>query len=77
MKKTIKELAEKLTVETINISEMYMKIHDLKKMDKQNWAFMHLGYISALRHLGYSEEDCDCVISQAQTLLEKETKKKK
>jgi len=69
MKQTTKELAEILAQLTVDTTDMYFASGEHKTLDKQLWAFLHIGFIGCLKLNGYSEEECDEVINLTQELL--------
>jgi len=71
MKKTTKELAEILYQETMNVSNLYFKSTKEQSLDRQYWAWLHLGFIAALRLDGYTDEQCNEIIDQTQDLIKK------
>jgi len=40
-----------------------------KNMDRQNWAALHLGFITALKQVGYTDEMMEKVLDRTQKLL--------
>jgi len=62
-KKTIKELAEILYVQTVEATNVYFKTTKKKKMDKQLWAWLHIGFLSGIVECGYTEKEAMEVIA--------------
>lgn len=67
---TNKEIGEILASETINVSKMQMEATKSKMIDKQYWAFFHLGFVANMKLNGVSEKDIDEVLEVAQGELE-------
>lgn len=65
----IKELAAQLAHETASISNMVIKTQGAKPMDRQNWAFIHLGWIGMMKMSGYSDGECNAVIDETKKIL--------
>ena len=66
MKNEIKKMAEILAGETYHISDMY---YQAEKLDKQLWAWLHLGFIAGLKANGWSDKDCNEIVEKTQEIL--------
>lgn len=68
-KKTIEVLADTLAELTLVTSKIYMDVEGEKVMSKKMWAFLHIGYMTALMNCGYTDKEADEVVSLAHHLL--------
>lgn len=62
--KTTEELSSILAHLTAQYTESYFRQFK-KSIDKQMWAALHIGFIGALKEVGYSEEELQQIINQA------------
>ena len=65
-RKTVEELAEILEQITIEYTDVYFDATGDNTMDKQNWAALHLGFMAAIKVLGYTEFEAHEVLEKAQ-----------
>ena len=69
-RKTPQELGRMLYDETYNVTKIYYDQHAEKEtIDKQLWAWLHLGFIAGLKACGYTEEECNAIIDITQEHL--------
>jgi hypothetical protein len=63
---TQKQLTDAIVQVTVEYTEQYLAAFKKKKLDKQLWAALHLGFVAAMKLNGYSEEDLMTALEAAQ-----------
>ena len=70
MKKlTKKEIAERIVDLTFDYSDLYVANKNDKRIDKQLWAALHLGFVAGMKLNGYGEEYIMGAVEMAQEEL--------
>jgi hypothetical protein len=69
-----KELGERLASETYNCTELWFESNKGKKLDKQYWLFLHLGWIAMMKLHGYTDKECDQVLDIANDFISQKMK---
>lgn len=71
LKRSTEDLGEILASETLHITGMFFNADKKKKsIDRQYWAWLHLGFIAALKLHGYTDKECDEALAKCQSELE-------
>ena len=69
-KETTKNLGQLLCDVTLQTSDIYIKTSGKKKIDKQMWAFLAIGFTSALKLYGWNKKEIEEIITVSQKELE-------
>lgn len=64
-KKSKEHHVQVLVEHTLHSSKIFMEINKKNKIDKSYWAWLHIGYNTALKQCGYSDKDCMDIVSMA------------
>lgn len=70
-KRSVEEIKELMVYELMNCSNIYFETTKSKTIDKQVFAWFHLGVFSALKFAGYEEKDLYKALTKAQKELKK------
>ncbi len=60
--KTIEELTQDLLQITDEYTQFYLQSRKTNRINKELWGALHLGYVAALKTVGYETETLDKVI---------------
>ena len=63
------QIADMLVQATVEYTNIYLKVNQIKKFDKQLWAALHVGFMVGMKAGGYDEKITNQALEIAQENL--------
>lgn len=76
-KSEIRDHAMSLADLTLETTQVYFETTEKKEVDKQMWAFLHIGYVNGLMAMGISIETAQKITEMTMVLIDAKLKESK